>query len=214
MNRFKIIILLSLFSFVSASTVVGSWLFDTEASVRMEKKFAQLFSRLEGMQIKFAADGNYTIVNKGGGTWSKKGDRYLLKAKSGKKMSAQLHKDGLLEIVQPTSRGDIKLFFHKGKLKAGSVANYIYINRVYKQHDRIYDNGYLYYLFLDNNRFYSYASPKKSITVNEIKAKGDKLRYIFLGNKIVMRGPFKVVIRAYNKSKIVTSQKDTLYLEK
>ncbi len=214
MNWFKVIILLSLFSFVSASTVVGSWLFDRETSVKTEKKFARLYSRLEGMQIRFGADGNYTIANKGGGTWSQKGDTYLLKAKSGKKMSAQLRKDALLEIVQPTSRGNVKLFFHKRALKVGRVGNYIYLNRVYKQRERIYDNGYLYYLFLDNNTFYSYASPKKSITVNEIKVKGDKLRYIFLGNKIVMRGPFKVVIRAYNKSKIVTSQKDTLYLEK
>lgn len=214
MNWFKITILLLLFSFANCSEIVGSWLFDFKTSVKMDKKLTSVYKRLEGMQIKFNEGGSYTIINKGNGKWIQKGNIYLLKTKSGNKMAAQLLKSGLLEIVQPTSRGNIKLFFHRGLLKTGTVGDYVYLNRVYKQRDKIYDNGYLYYLFLDNDTFYSYASQKESVTADEIKAKGDKLRYNFLGDKIVMRGPFKVIIRAYNKTKIVTSQKDTLYLEK
>ena len=214
MSWAKVIVLFLVSSFLSASGLVGSWVFNVKASIKMDKRFTPVYRGLEGMQIKFNADGSYVIENKGGGHWSKSGNSYILKSKSGKKMSAHLRKDGLLEIVQPSRIGDIKLLFSKGALKVGAVSNYIYLDRVYKQREKIYDNGYLYYLFLDNGTFYSYASQKTDVTANEIKTKGDRLQYAFLGDKIVMRGPFKVVIKAYNKSKIVTSQNDTLYLVK
>ena len=51
------------------------------------------------------------------------------------------------------------------------------------------------------------------MTATEVKKRGDRLKYRFLGDKIVMKGPFKVVIRAYGKEKIVTSQGDQLYLQ-
>lgn len=210
----KVIVLFLVTSFLGVSGVVGSWFFDLKASVKMDKNFAPVYNRIEGMKIKFNADGSYIIANRGGGHWGKRANSYILKSKSGKKMSAHLRKDGLLEIVQPTSRGDIRLLFSKGVLKVGFVGDYIYLDKVYKQREKIYDNGYLYYLFLDNGTFYSYASQSSSVTANEIKTKGDRLQYAFLGDKIVMRGPFKVVIKVYNKSKIVTSQNDTLYLVK
>ena len=214
MNWIKVLLLIATLTFSNAQTPVGSWIFDTKASVKKHKEFARIYSRLEGMQIVLNNSHVYQIPHKGSGKCSKTGNFYVLKAKNGKKMRAHLTKEGLLHITQPTSRGNIELYFKKGSLKVGAISDYIYINSVYRQKNKVYDNGYLYYLFLDNGVFYSYASPKQKLSANEIKSKGDKLQYRFLGDKIVMQGPFKVTIKAYNKKKIVTSQKDILYVQK
>ena len=209
----KLLILLILSSILNASTILGTWIFDTQASIKAKKEYAPIYNRLQGMQIKFNKNGTYKIKNKGGGYWQKRGNIFILKAKNGKKMVAKINQNGLLKIIQPTSKGYVKMLFKKASKKSKGINNYIYLNRVYKQKDKIYDNGYLYYLFQDNGTFYSYASNKEQVTPKEIKTKGDKLRYIFLKDKIIMRGPFKVVIKAYNKTKIVTSQNDILYLQ-
>lgn len=213
MAKLILLFLLLFITFLDAASIVGNWVFDLKHSIEVKNKFKSIYNRLEGMQIKIDPNGRYTIRGRGNGRWLKEGDHYILAAKSGKKMTAKLHSGNRLEIVQSTQAGKVPLYFTKGVVKSKDISNYIYLNRVYKQKERIYDNGYLYYLFLNDGTFYSYATNKTGVTATEIKKRGDRLKYRFLGDKIVMKGPFKVVIRAYGKEKIVTSQGDKLYLQ-
>ena len=209
----RILLFLLLLSFSNAASIVGKWLFDLKSSIAAKKQFQSIYNRLEGMQIKIDANGNYTILGRGEGRWHKKGQNYLLVSKSGKTMTARVTSAHQLEIIQSTSVGDVPLYFSKRAMQSGPLSNYIYLNRVYRQREKIYDNGYLHYLFLPNGLFYSYATDKDKVTAEEIKKRGDRLKYRFLGDKIVMKGPFKVTIKAYGKEKIVTSQGDRLYLQ-
>lgn len=208
-----LLLLLFFFSFLDAATIVGNWVFDFKYSVAMKSQFRSIYSQLEGMQIQVLPDGRYSIVGHGAGSWRKQGNNFILFANNGKKMGATLLKNSRLQILQHTQAGDVPLFFHKKEPKRYYIGNYLYLNRVYKQKQKVYDNGYLYYLFLGDGTFYSYATPKTEVTAEEIKKRGDRLKYRFLGDKIVMKGPFKVIIKAYKKQKIVTSQGDTLYLQ-
>ncbi len=179
----------------------------------MKPQFKSIYSRLEGMQIQLLPNGRYTIADHGSGKWRKVGNNFIFIANNKKKMTASLLKNNRLQITQHMQAGDVPLFFYKVKSRSYDISNYLYLNRVYKQKQRVYENGYLYYLFLGDGTFYSYATPKTKVTAAEIKKRGDRLKYRFLGDKIVMRGPFKVVIKAYKKQKIVTSQGDTLYMQ-
>ena len=212
MKKFLLLLLL-LISFLDAATIVGNWVFDLKYSIAMKPQFKSIYSRLEGMQIQFLPNRRYTIADHGSGKWHKVGNNFILIANNRKKMSASLLKNNRLQITQHTQAGDVPLFFHKEKSRDYNINNYISLNRVYKQKQRVYDNGYLYYLFLGDGTFYSYATPKTEVTAEEVKKRGDRLKYRFLGDKIVMKGPFKVIIKAYKKRKIVTSQGDTLYLQ-
>ena len=213
MVKWFLFFILSCFSFLDAAPIVGNWIFDLGYSIEANSHLKPIYYRLEGMQIKVDPSGDYSIVGRGNGRWLKEGDHYILTAASGKKMVAKLLKGNRLEIVQSTQVGKVPLYFTKASIKSKNISNYIYINRVYKQREKVYDNGYLYYLFLDDGTFYSYATNKEGVTATEVKKRGDRLKYRFLGDKIVMKGPFKVVIRAYGKEKIVTSQGDQLYLQ-
>ncbi|HHD74760.1 MAG TPA: hypothetical protein ENK87_03400 [Nitratifractor sp.] len=209
----SVLILVSIFSFLNASTIVGNWLFDNSFAVKRHQEYRSVYNSLDGMQIIISKDGSYKIPNKGGGKWMRVANGYRLLSASGKTMSASIIPAAKLQIIQKTSRGIISLYFKKSALKERGVGSYIYLDRVYKQKKLIYDNGYLYYLFLSNGTFFSYASPKESVNKEEIKSKGDRLKYSFLGDKIVMRGPFRVTIKAHNREIITTSQGDTLYLQ-
>ena len=50
MNWIKVLLLIATLTFSNAETPVGSWTFDTKASVKKHKEFARIYSRLEGMQ--------------------------------------------------------------------------------------------------------------------------------------------------------------------
>ncbi len=82
------------------------------------------------------------------------------------------------------------------------INNYIYLNRVYKQKEKVYDNGYLYYLFLNDGTFYSYATNKEGVTATEVKKRGDRLKYRFLGDKIVMKGPLRLLYEPMGKRRL------------
>jgi len=213
MAKLLLLFLLFFISFSDATSIIGNWMFDFKSSVEKMSKLKPIYSKLEGMQIQIESNGKYTITEHGAGEWRKEGDSYILSANNGKKMHAKLLNSGLLQITQQTRAGKIPLVFRSKPLQKYNISNYLYINSIYKQKQKVYDNGYLYYLFLSNGIFYSYASPKTTVSVDEIKKSGDKLKYRFLGDKIVMKGPFKVVIKTYKKQKIVTSQGDILYLQ-
>ncbi len=212
MLRAKLLLyLLPLFSFLSASSIVGNWIFDSQSSIKKHKELQSIYKNLEGMQLLIKRDGRYIISNRGSGRWKKSDNGYLLLSSSKKQMQAQLEQDRLI-VLQKTSKGAVPLYFKKGNATAlKSISNYIYLDRIYYQKSRVYDNGYLYYLFLPNGTFYSYVSTKKDVTKEEIKKRGDRLKYAFRDNKIELRGPFRLTIKAVNKATITTSQNDRLY---
>ncbi len=209
MARFMLLLSTLFLLIADANSISGQWIFDLNRSIKAKEIFASYYKQLDGMVITIDANRSYAILGRESGSWKEHGDAFLLTSKKGKKMGAKLLKENQLLLF----RGRVPLFFRK-VANGKDISEYIYLDRVYKQRAKVYENGYLYYLFLNNGVFYSYVSNKESVTAEEIKRAGDRLEYQFLGDKIVMKGPYKIVIIAYGKEKIVTSQGDILYLEK
>ena len=111
----RVVLVLLVATLASASTIVGVWSFDMDATSQGDKSYIPVFKSmgLDKMKLTFSADGKYTLTNKGGGTWKKKGKVFEMKAEAGKVMTAKLLKNGSLEVIQPSKGGDFHMFYRK-----------------------------------------------------------------------------------------------------
>lgn len=203
---------------ISTNSVVGHWYYDLKASQShantKEEKY--LLKSIVGEEMILDKQGNFYAHGKKVGSYkSTSNNQYSIKTKSGKNMSAT-HKNQYLIVKDSSNMGEFTLYFTQKNVakNSKSITNYIHINQIYRQPKKIYDNGYLYYLFWDNGVMYSHVSQKTKVTKDEILKSGTKSKYKYVDNKIYIRlAMFTVTVEAKNKKSLTTSQGDRLVLQ-
>ena len=197
--------------------VVGHWYYDLKASQShaQTKEEKYLLKSIVGEEMVLDGQGNFYAHGKKIGNYkSTSNSQYSIKTKSGKNMRA-IHKNPYLIVTDTSNIGEFTLYFSQKNVTKNrkSIANYIHINQIYRQPKKVYDNGYLYYIFLDNGIMYSHVTHKTKTTKDEILKSGTKSKYKYIDNKIYIRlAMFTVTIEAKNKKRLTTSQGDRLVL--
>ncbi len=186
--------------------VVGHWYYDLKASQShaSTKEEKYLLKSIVGEEMVLDRQGNFYAHSKKIGSYkSISTHKYSIKTTNGKTMKANYKKPYLI-VKHNSDIGEFSLYFIKKNISKNSknIASYIHLNQIYRQPKKIYDNGYLYYLFLDNGIVYSYVSHKTKTTKNEIIKKGTKSKYKYLNNKIyVTNHPLKKRVPPTNRDK-------------
>jgi len=203
-------------STTSQKSITGHWYFDLKASQAHAKTKEEkyLLKSLVGEEARFD-NGTMYDANKKVGTYKVTStNHYAISTKRGKTMQA-IYKTPYLIITEKSNMGEFTLYFSQKRAKnTKGITQYIHLNRIYRQENKVYDNGYLYYLFMDNGVMYSHVSHAKALRKNEIMQKGTQLKYKYLNNKIYIRAAmFTITLNASNKTKLSTSQGDKLVLQ-
>jgi len=205
-------------SAVAQKGIVGHWYFDLKASqshaTTKEEKY--LLKSLVGDEMVIDNSGNFSSQGKKVGRVKEQStNNYIVTTSSGKRLTAT-YKKPYLVVKERANIGEFTIYFTKKNVtkNAKSISKYIYLNQIYRQPKKVYDNGYLLYLFLDNGVVYSHVTNTQKISRDEILQKGTKLRYKYSNNKIYIRSAmFTVTIEAKSKREIHTSQGDRLILQ-
>jgi hypothetical protein len=195
----------------------GVWYFDLKASQARVKTKEQkyLLQTMVGESITIDANDNiYENGKKTGKVVQNQIDSYIFKTNN-KEIQVEYIKPYMV-LYSQSNMGNYYLYYTQKKITQNtkSIENYIHLNRIYRQPKKVYANGYLYYLFMDNGIAYTYTSDKRYLNKEEMLQKGKKVQYKYVDNKLYAKiAFFTVTFKATNKTKLRTSQGDTLVLQ-
>ena len=163
-----------------------------------------------GEEAHFDKKGNFLNKGKVIGLWKQENNAYSITFDGDGRMEAK--REGLHLVIM---QRDMSMYFRtkKSDVNAKKLSDYVYLNKPYRQKKRIYDNGYLYYVFLDNGIVYSYVSPAKQVKAEEILKQGDKFKYKYSNDQILIKALMTISIKAKTKGHIKTSQDDELIVQ-